>query len=42
MLTSPVIIAHLFWFSYIFFEKKLETEAIIVYNEGVFFLKHGS
>ena len=42
MVTSPVIIAHLFCFSYIFFEKILETEPIIVYNEGVFFLKCGS
>ena len=41
MLTSLAIIAHLFWFSYIFFEKKLETEAFIVYNGKVFFLSRG-
>jgi len=41
MLTSTAIIAHLFCFSYIFFEKKLETAAFIVYNGKVFFLKSG-
>ena len=33
------MIAHLFRFSYIFFEKILETKADIVYNETVYFLK---
>ena len=42
MLTSLAIIAHLFCFSYLFFEKMLETEAIIVYNGKVFFLNPGS